>query len=75
MVTCCERADLLALLCVAFSCNVVLFPYGVQDQVYNLIISIPDRCLGWYILSYSWYMKPLSNNRSNHNIVFLAMVI
>ena len=32
-VTCWERADLLALLYVLFSCVVVTFPYGVLGQV------------------------------------------
>ena len=33
LITCRERADHLALLCVVFSCIVVTFHYGVQDQV------------------------------------------
>ena len=37
-----ERADLLALLCVEFSCIFVTFPYGVQGQVWYLIVLIPD---------------------------------
>ena len=37
-----ERADLLALLCVVFSCIFVTFPYGVQVQVWYLIVLIPD---------------------------------
>ena len=45
VVTCWERADLLALLCVMFSCVFVTFPYGVLGQVWYLIVSIPDICL------------------------------
>ena len=45
VITCWERADLLALLCVIFSCVFVTFPYGVLGQVWYLILSIPDRCL------------------------------
>ena len=47
VVTCWERADLLALLCVMFSCDFVTFPYGVLGQVWykNLIASIPDLCI------------------------------
>ena len=45
VVTCWERADLLALLYVMFSCVVVTFPYGVLGQVWYLIVSIPDLCL------------------------------
>ena len=42
MVTCWERADLLSLVCVVFSCVFVTFPYGVLDQVWYLIVLIPD---------------------------------
>ena len=43
LVTCWERADLLALLYVMFS--YVTFPYGVLGQVWCLIVSIPIICL------------------------------
>ena len=33
VITSCERADLLALLCVMFSCVFVTFPYSVSGQV------------------------------------------
>ena len=49
VVTCWERADLLALLCVVFSCLCVTFPPGVSDQVWYLIVSIPDLCLPLYL--------------------------
>ena len=42
MITYWERADLLALLYVMFSCVFVIFPYDVTGQVWNLIVSIPD---------------------------------
>ena len=45
MVTCWERADLLALLCFVCSCVVVIFPYGVPGQVWYLIVLIPDICI------------------------------
>ena len=45
MVTCWERADLLALLYRMFSCVFVTFPYGILGQVWYLIESIPDLCL------------------------------
>ena len=32
VVTCSERVDLLAFLCVAFSCSFVTFSYGVMGQ-------------------------------------------
>ena len=49
VITCKERADLLALLCVMFSCVFVTFPYGVSGQVWYLTVSISDRCLPLYI--------------------------
>ena len=39
------RADLLALLCVMFTCVFVAFPYGVPGRVWYLIVCIPDLCL------------------------------
>ena len=44
-ITCWERADFLALLCMKFSCVFVTFPYGILGQVWYLIVSIPDLCL------------------------------
>ena len=44
-VTCWERADLLALLCVMFSCVFVTFPYDDMGQVWYLMVSIPDISL------------------------------
>ena len=48
VITCWEKADLLALLCVVFSCVFVTFPYGVPGQVWYLIVSIQDLCLPIY---------------------------
>ena len=45
IVICLERAILLALLNVMFSCVFVTFPSGVLGQVWYLIVSIPDICL------------------------------
>ena len=45
MVTCWERAYLLALMCVMFSCVLGTFPHGVLGQVWYLIVSISDLCL------------------------------
>ena len=45
MVTCWERTDLLALLCVMFSFVFVTFQYDVLGHVWYLIVSNPDRCL------------------------------
>ena len=46
VVTCWERADLLDLLYVMFSCAFfITFPCGVLDQVWYLIVLLPDLCL------------------------------
>ena len=45
-----ERADLLALLCVMFSCVFDTFPYDVSGQVWYLIALIPDNCLLLYFV-------------------------
>ena len=42
--------DLLALLCVMFSCVFVTFPYCVLGQVWYLIVSIPYLCLLLYFV-------------------------
>ena len=44
-----ERADLLALLCMMFSCVFPTFPYGVLSWVWYLMVSIPDFCLLLYL--------------------------
>ena len=43
VVTCWERADLLALVCGVLLC-VYHFPIGILGQVWCLIVSIPDLC-------------------------------
>ena len=43
VVTCWERADLLALVC-GVLLWVCLFPIGILGQVWYLIVSIPDLC-------------------------------
>ena len=49
VVTCWQRADLLALLYMMFSCVFVIFQCGVLCQVCrDLIVSIPDFCLLTY---------------------------
>ena len=45
VITCGERADLLALSCVTFPCVFFTFPYGVSGQVWYLSVSIPNLCL------------------------------
>ena len=48
MVTCWERAGLLALVCDVYH-DFVTFPFGILGQVWYLIVLIPDPCC----LSYS----------------------
>ena len=50
VITCWERADLLALLCVMFSCVFVTFSYGVPCQMWYFIVLIPDLCLFPYFV-------------------------
>ena len=48
VVTCRERADLLALVCDVY-CDFVTFPFGFLGQVWYLILSIPDPCCLSYL--------------------------
>ena len=43
VVTCWERADLLALVCDVY-CYFFTFPCGILGQVWHLIVSILDLC-------------------------------
>ena len=45
VITCWERAGLLALLSVMCSSVFVTFPYDVPSKVWRLIVKIPDLCL------------------------------
>ena len=51
VITCWERADLLALFVCEFPCVFFTFPYDITGQVWNLILSIP----GLYPLVYLHY--------------------
>ena len=55
LLTCLEKADLLALLCVMFYCVFVTFQCGVLGQVWCLIVSFPDICFLSYF--YPKYQK------------------
>ena len=44
VVTCWERANLLALMYVMFSCVFVTLPCGVLGQLWFLVVLIPDLC-------------------------------
>ena len=49
VVTCWERAAILALLYMVVSCAFVTLPYGVLDQMSYLNVSLPDICLLTYL--------------------------
>ena len=48
VVTCWERADLLALVCGVYL-GVCHFPFGIMGQLWYLIVSIPDLCTLTYL--------------------------
>ena len=61
VMTCYERTDLFALLCVLFYCVFVTLPYDVLGMVWYLILSFSDLCLFYYFRSvfsttFAWYM-------------------
>ena len=45
VITCWERVDLLALLCVVLSCVFVTFPYYIPGQVWYLILSVTTHII------------------------------
>ena len=51
VMTCWEKADLLALVCDVY-CVFVTFPFGIMGQVRYLIVSISDLChLSYFVQS------------------------
>ena len=56
VVTCWERADLLALVCGVY------FPIGTLGQVWYLIVSIPDLCTLTYFTLYDVLSLSLCNS-------------
>ena len=54
MVTCWERADLLALVG-DVNCIFVTFPSGILGQVWYLIVSFPDLCHLSYFVQSAWW--------------------
>ena len=61
--TCWERAILLALLNVMFSCVFITFQCGILGQVWYLIVWIPDCCLLIYFhveLMSNWFLTTLT---------------
>ena len=61
VITCLDSADLLALLCVMFSCVFVIFPYNVLGQVWYLIVLNPDLCLFLYYDTYVLYTTSIKS--------------
>ena len=57
VVTCWERADLLALVCGVY-CEFSHFPIGILGQVWYLIVSIPDLYTLTYLLSECYKFSP-----------------
>ena len=49
VVTCGERADILAFVYVVFSCVFVNLPFGVLSNLCYLIVLIPDLCFLIYL--------------------------
>ena len=66
VVTCWERADHLALLCVIFYCVFVTFLCGVLGRVWYLIVSISDLCPLTYFENRGSY-KVLGTVQSRYN--------
>ena len=52
VVTCWERADLLALVCDVY-CGFVTFPCGILCRVWYLIVSIPDLSFAIFLLTFT----------------------
>ena len=65
VVTCWERADLLALVG-DVNCIFVTFPCGILGQVWHLIVSFAIPCR----LSYITYIKPLFCQYFYHKITY-----
>ena len=59
VVTCWERADLLALVCDVY-CDFVTFPFGILGLVWYLIVLIPDPC------HFSYFQKFKKKKNSAH---------
>ena len=65
VVTCWERADLLAFLWLMCSCVFVTFSYGVLGQVWYLIVSIPDLCHLPYSLIFAFFLTYIEKTKKN----------
>ena len=72
VVTCWERADLLARLYVKLSCVLVTFQCGVLGQVLYLIVSFPDLCILTYFVHYK-FLKLHESSLKTRYINYLAI--
>ena len=63
VVTCWERADLLALVCGVY-CELVTFPIGILGQVWYLIVSISDLCTLTYFATFLFCYRTYVGYRS-----------
>ena len=69
VVTCWERADLLALVCGVYLCH---FPIGILGQVWYLIVSIPDLCT----LTYFYFnVDDRESTLNNYNCFNITVTI
>ena len=79
MITCWYRADLLALLCDEFSYVFVTFPYGIQNQVRNSIVSMAGLWLPFNIEIHLFWSIPLlyllSVLRRYNSLFIIALIV
>ena len=74
VVTCWERADLLALVCGVLLC-VCHFPIGILGQVWYLIVSIPDLCtLTYFVIHLNIRPQGCKQPSKIINIAFLENI-
>ena len=70
VVTCWERAGLLALLYVMFYCVFVTFLYVVLGQVGYLMVSIPNLCLLTYYSTAGYWIVIEPRHVISNNVAF-----
>ena len=72
VVTCWERADLLALVCGVYcECH---FPIGILGQVWYLIVSIPDLCTLTY-LDHLIITPNIAKELPGHFVLFRCKIV
>ena len=74
VVTCWERADLLALFCDVLLCR-FHFPIGILGQVWCLIVSIPDLCpFSYFTCSSEFTLVKMPNCLKSHVAAHMCFV-